>query len=74
MQLCNSFSGKAHNLSKVVLPCKVVTSHDCLSDGAVCFSDTGFEVPNEFLVGYALDYNKYFRDLNVSVLEKMGVQ
>ncbi|CAL8358583.1 unnamed protein product [Lota lota] len=25
---------------------------------------TGFEVPDEFLVGYALDYNEYFRDLN----------
>ncbi|KAM9496161.1 hypoxanthine phosphoribosyltransferase 1, like isoform 1-T1 [Clarias gariepinus] len=24
----------------------------------------GFEVPNKFLVGYALDYNEYFRDLN----------
>ncbi|KAK0149256.1 Hypoxanthine-guanine phosphoribosyltransferase [Merluccius polli] len=36
----------------------------------VCFSDIGFEVPDDFLVGYALDYNEYFRDLNVSVLEK----
>lgn len=26
----------------------------------------GFEVPNHFLVGYALDYNEYFRDLKVS--------
>ncbi|KAF4081437.1 hypothetical protein AMELA_G00161300 [Ameiurus melas] len=24
----------------------------------------GFEVPDKFLVGYALDYNEYFRDLN----------
>ncbi|KAL4624623.1 hypoxanthine-guanine phosphoribosyltransferase-like [Arapaima gigas] len=24
----------------------------------------GFEVPNRFVVGYALDYNEYFRDLN----------
>ncbi|KAJ3597095.1 hypothetical protein NHX12_003495 [Muraenolepis orangiensis] len=24
----------------------------------------GFEVPDDFLVGYALDYNEYFRDLN----------
>ncbi|KAL0968377.1 hypothetical protein UPYG_G00266100 [Umbra pygmaea] len=23
----------------------------------------GFEVPDSFLVGYALDYNEYFRDL-----------
>ena len=27
--------------------------------------DTGFEIPDEFVVGYALDYNEYFRDLNV---------
>ena len=29
-------------------------------------SDVGFEIPNRFVVGYALDYNEYFRDLNVS--------
>merc|ERR1712156_1175013 len=23
----------------------------------------GFEIPNKFVVGYALDYNEYFRDL-----------
>ncbi len=28
--------------------------------------DVGFEIPNCFVVGYALDYNEYFRDLNVS--------
>lgn len=35
----------------------------------VCFlfSDIGFEVPDAFLVGYALDYNEYFRDLSVSL-------
>ncbi|XP_014798056.1 PREDICTED: hypoxanthine-guanine phosphoribosyltransferase-like isoform X2 [Calidris pugnax] len=25
---------------------------------------TGFEIPDKFVVGYALDYNEYFRDLN----------
>ncbi|KAI9516758.1 hypothetical protein NQZ68_013816 [Dissostichus eleginoides] len=25
----------------------------------------GFEIPNHFVVGYALDYNEYFRDLNM---------
>ncbi|KAK3108339.1 hypothetical protein FSP39_005837 [Pinctada imbricata] len=25
---------------------------------------TGFEIPDIFIVGYALDYNEYFRDLN----------
>lgn len=28
--------------------------------------DIGFEIPDKFVVGYALDYNEYFRDLNVS--------
>ena len=28
--------------------------------------DVGFEIPDEFVVGYALDYNEFFRDLNVS--------
>ena len=27
--------------------------------------DAGFEIPDAFVVGYALDYNEYFRDLNV---------
>ncbi len=31
------------------------------------FADIGFEVPDKFVVGYALDYNEYFRDLSVSV-------
>lgn len=31
------------------------------------FLDIGFEVPDAFLVGYALDYNEYFRDLSVSL-------
>lgn len=29
-------------------------------------TDIGFEIPDKFVVGYALDYNEYFRDLNVS--------
>ena len=29
-------------------------------------ADIGFEIPDEFVVGYALDYNEFFRDLNVS--------
>ena len=32
------------------------------------FSDTGFEIPDIFIVGYALDYNEYFRDLNVGIV------
>ncbi|XP_028425799.1 phosphoribosyltransferase domain-containing protein 1 [Perca flavescens] len=33
----------------------------------------GFEIPNHFVVGYALDYNEYFRDLNhICVISKTG--
>ncbi|XP_028419157.1 hypoxanthine-guanine phosphoribosyltransferase-like isoform X2 [Dendronephthya gigantea] len=28
----------------------------------------GFEIPNHFVVGYAIDYNEYFRDLSVAYL------
>ncbi|KAM6919055.1 phosphoribosyltransferase domain-containing protein 1-like [Xenentodon cancila] len=32
---------------------------------SACVPDyVGFEIPNRFVVGYALDYNEYFRDLN----------
>lgn len=34
---------------------------------------TGFEIPNQFVVGYALDYNEFFRDLNhVCVINDNG--
>ena len=34
----------------------------------------GFEIPNKFVVGYALDYNEYFRDLmHICVISKNGV-
>ena len=36
-------------------------------------SDTGFEIPDSFVVGYALDYNEYFRDLNVSSLVQFSL-
>jgi hypoxanthine phosphoribosyltransferase len=33
----------------------------------------GFEIPDAFVVGYALDYNEYFRDLNhVCVINEKG--
>ncbi|XP_062067456.1 phosphoribosyltransferase domain-containing protein 1 isoform X2 [Lepus europaeus] len=33
----------------------------------------GFEIPNLFVVGYALDYNEYFRDLNhICVISEHG--
>ena len=30
--------------------------------------DIGFEIPDKFVVGYALDFNEYFRDLGVSII------
>ncbi|KAL4222398.1 hypoxanthine phosphoribosyltransferase 1 [Mactra antiquata] len=33
----------------------------------------GFEIPDSFVVGYALDYNEYFRDLNhICVINEQG--
>uniref|UniRef100_A0A3Q3AJD6 Phosphoribosyl transferase domain containing 1b n=1 Tax=Kryptolebias marmoratus TaxID=37003 RepID=A0A3Q3AJD6_KRYMA len=38
-----------------------------------CLIDVGFEIPNRFVVGYALDYNEYFRDLNhICVISDSG--
>ena len=37
------------------------------------FTVVGFEIPDKFVVGYALDYNEYFRDLNhVCVISETG--
>lgn len=34
---------------------------------------TGFEIPDHFVVGYALDYNEYFRDLqHICVINEAG--
>uniref|UniRef100_A0A668AQF4 Phosphoribosyl transferase domain containing 1a n=1 Tax=Myripristis murdjan TaxID=586833 RepID=A0A668AQF4_9TELE len=38
-----------------------------------CQAYVGFEIPNRFVVGYALDYNEYFRDLNhICVISEIG--
>ncbi|CAB3993103.1 hypoxanthine-guanine phosphoribosyltransferase-like [Paramuricea clavata] len=35
----------------------------------------GFEIPDKFVVGYALDYNEYFRDLNhICIINKEGIE
>ncbi|XP_040028080.2 phosphoribosyltransferase domain-containing protein 1b [Gasterosteus aculeatus] len=41
---------------------------------AACLPDyVGFEIPDQFVVGYALDYNEYFRDLtHICVISKSG--
>uniref|UniRef100_A0A672LF35 Un-named sa821 n=1 Tax=Sinocyclocheilus grahami TaxID=75366 RepID=A0A672LF35_SINGR len=54
----------------VLLMCSRVSSLRLLvkrvPHGAAELPDyVGFVVPNRFVVGYALDYNEYFRDLNV---------
>jgi len=36
---------------------------------------SGFEVPDHFIVGYALDYNEYFRDLeHICVMKESGIR
>ncbi|XP_029309163.1 LOW QUALITY PROTEIN: phosphoribosyltransferase domain-containing protein 1b [Cottoperca gobio] len=41
---------------------------------SACLPDyVGFEIPDQFVVGYALDYNEYFRDLNhICVISESG--
>ncbi|CAF0723353.1 unnamed protein product [Didymodactylos carnosus] len=35
----------------------------------------GFQIPDHFVVGYALDYNEYFRDLeHICIMEKSGIE
>ncbi|XP_061109807.1 hypoxanthine-guanine phosphoribosyltransferase-like [Conger conger] len=45
-----------------------------VEDGVGILPDyVGFEIPNRFVVGYALDYNEYFRDLNhICVISERG--
>jgi hypoxanthine phosphoribosyltransferase len=34
----------------------------------------GFEVPNEFIIGYGIDYNENFRDLNhICAISQFGI-
>lgn len=62
------------------LDCKIPVQHkhrpksiktnqrpDKLITNVFALTDVGFVIPNRFVVGYALDYNEYFRDLNVSL-------
>lgn len=36
---------------------------------------SGFSVPDEFIVGYCLDYNEYFRDLDhICVMNDFGIR
>jgi len=45
-----------------------------LSDGYVP-DYVGFEIPNKFVVGYALDYNEYYRDLmHLCLINENGIQ
>jgi len=35
----------------------------------------GFEIPDKFVIGYALDYNEIFRDLNhICVISQRGIE
>ncbi|XP_028988436.1 phosphoribosyltransferase domain-containing protein 1b [Betta splendens] len=45
-----------------------------VAQNSACLPDyVGFEIPNHFVVGYALDYNEYFRDLNhICVISESG--
>uniref|UniRef100_A0A3Q3CIK2 Phosphoribosyl transferase domain containing 1b n=1 Tax=Haplochromis burtoni TaxID=8153 RepID=A0A3Q3CIK2_HAPBU len=57
---------------------KIVAFAESQTIGNICLcrfvlSDVGFEIPNRFVVGYALDYNEYFRDLShICVISDTG--
>lgn len=55
---------------KVYVYFRIYLEHGSQTQSLSVFAlvDVGFEIPNHFVVGYALDYNEYFRDLNVSLL------
>jgi hypoxanthine phosphoribosyltransferase len=40
------------------------------------FADyVGFLIPDEFIIGYGMDYNEYYRDLNhLCVINKSGIE
>jgi len=45
-----------------------------LSDGYVP-DYVGFEIPDKFVIGYALDFNEYFRDLmHICVISEEGIR
>ena len=45
-----------------------------LSDGYVP-DYVGFEIPNKFVVGYAIDYNEHFRDLrHICLINDNGIR
>jgi hypoxanthine phosphoribosyltransferase len=52
---------------KNVRVCSLLTKRTSKSNGYVPHY-AGFSVPEKFVVGYALDLNEHFRDLEVSIL------
>ena len=37
-------------------------------------ADVGFDIPNKFIVGCNMDYNEYFRELNVNIIIMTEIQ
>ncbi|MGH0173882.1 UNVERIFIED_CONTAM: hypothetical protein FKN15_066645 [Acipenser sinensis] len=54
---------KAAGFTKLIRPLHKTQACTFLYN-SLCPSDVGFEIPNRYVVGYALDNNEYFRDLN----------
>ena len=57
---------------KNVRVCSLLTKRTNKSNGYVPHY-AGFSVPEKFVVGYALDLNEHFRDLEVMGLFSLGV-
>ncbi|RTG82421.1 hypoxanthine phosphoribosyltransferase, partial [Schistosoma bovis] len=55
---------KSFEPRSVLVACLLVKRRQDFSEFQPDF--VGFEVPNRFIVGYAIDYNDFFRDIPVS--------
>lgn len=54
--------------TSILLSKRIKRNYECQEDFV------GFSIPNKFIIGYGLDYNQYFRDLNhICLLSKKGI-
>jgi hypoxanthine phosphoribosyltransferase len=58
---------------RVIVAC-LLRKRTPLSDGYIP-DYVGFEIPDKFVIGYALDYNEYFRDLmHICLINDHGIE
>ena len=64
---------KKYEPKKILVAC-LLRKRTPLSDGYIP-DYVGFEIPDKFVIGYALDYNEYFRDLpHLCLINEHGIE